>query len=277
MAFPPQQWETVRAYYERGLSLSEIVDRDDVRIKSRGSISKRAKAEGWIAGGKKQQVAREVLATQELEAVRAQKETLGAQERNVHDALVSETLRYQTFFRGANILVANAVAKKVKDDVGLPPSRHWYRLPWRCALHKNRLALEFWQAIRTVWESDPDEPTFNLAALRASEKYKFVQHSKSTIDSRAKKEGWAGCGVINGIVAATQRKAEKLTASNGSIRVSDGIGTKFSDASEAAKAQATREIRRLAHRGHRPAPLRMAKRCRAGARGLTAAQASAWV
>jgi len=116
MALPAQQWETVRAYFERGLSLSEIVDRDDVRIKSRGSISKRAKAEGWIAGGKKQQVAREVLANQELEAVRAQKETLGAPERNVHDALVSETLRYQTFFRGANILVANAVAKKVKDE-----------------------------------------------------------------------------------------------------------------------------------------------------------------
>jgi hypothetical protein len=100
MAYSQQQWETVQAYFERGLSLADIVDRADVHIKSRGSISKRAKAEGWIAGGKKQQVAREVLAAQEFDAVRAQKETLGAQERNVHDALVSEQLRLQTFFRG---------------------------------------------------------------------------------------------------------------------------------------------------------------------------------
>lgn len=106
MAHSDQQWQTVRAYFERGLTLGEIVARDDIAIKSRGSISKKAKAEGWVAGGKKQDVTREVLATQEIEAVRKQKETLAAPERNAHDALVSENLRYMTFFRGANMLVA---------------------------------------------------------------------------------------------------------------------------------------------------------------------------
>ena len=103
-----------------------------------------------------------------------------------------------------------------------------------------RLLPEFWQAIRTVWESDPDEPTFNLAALRASEKYKVVPPSKSTIDSRAKKEGWERRGTMNGIVAAAQRKADKLTTSDGSSRVSDAGGGKISDASEAAKDHVAR-------------------------------------
>lgn len=116
MAHSDDQWAIVRAYFERGLTLSEIVGRDDVHIKSKGSISKRATALGWIAGEKKQAVSKEVLVKQELNELLKQKETMAPQERNVHDALVSEQLQIHKFFRGANMLVANTVAAKVKEQ-----------------------------------------------------------------------------------------------------------------------------------------------------------------
>ena len=103
-----------------------------------------------------------------------------------------------------------------------------------------RLTADQWQAIRTLWEYDPDEPTFNDAARRASEKFKFEASSKTTIDSRAKKEGWKRHGFMNGIVSAAQRKADKMVNSDGSTTVSDGAGAKISDASEIQKEQASR-------------------------------------
>lgn len=78
-----------------------------------------------------------------------------------------------------------------------------------------RLTIDLWQAIRTVWEYDPDEPTYNVAASRASEKFKFDVPAKTTIESRAKKEGWERRGSLNGINAAAQRKADKLTNPDG--------------------------------------------------------------
>lgn len=116
MAYSDEQWAKVRAYYERGLSLSEIVERDEIKIKSRGSISKRAKADGWIAGEKKQTVSKEVQVKQDLSEILAQKETLPPVERNIHDTLVSEQLQIQKFFRSANMLVADTVVKKVKTE-----------------------------------------------------------------------------------------------------------------------------------------------------------------
>ena len=116
MAYSDDQWAKVRAYFERGLTLSEIVERDDIQIKSRGSISKRANADGWIAGEKKQAVSKEVYVKQELSAILERKETMPPVERNIHDALVSEQLQLTKFFRGANMLVANTVAAKVKRE-----------------------------------------------------------------------------------------------------------------------------------------------------------------
>lgn len=104
-----------------------------------------------------------------------------------------------------------------------------------------RLTPDFWQAIRTVWEYDPDEPSYNVAAGRASEKFKFDAPAKTTIESRAKKDGWERRGSLNGINAAAQRKADKLTNSDGTPSISDGKTPGISDASEAQKAQAARE------------------------------------
>lgn len=51
MAYSAKEWEVVRAFFESGLSLSEIVARKEVAIKDRGGISRRARAEGWVKGG----------------------------------------------------------------------------------------------------------------------------------------------------------------------------------------------------------------------------------
>lgn len=71
------------------------------------------------------------------------------------------------------------------------------------ALHDNQ-----WAAIRTAWEFDPDEPSYNVAAARAGEKFHFVPPAKSSIDARAKRENWTRSGNLNGINAAAQRKAD---------------------------------------------------------------------
>lgn len=116
VAYSDKDWDAVKALYERGLSLSEIVERDEVPIKSRGSISKRAKAEGWEHGKKKQAVSEEVELKQRVEEIRKQKETLGPVERTIHDTLVSERLKLEKFFRSASVLVAKTVTSKLQKE-----------------------------------------------------------------------------------------------------------------------------------------------------------------
>jgi len=101
----------------------------------------------------------------------------------------------------------------------------------------SRLTQDQWKAIRTCWEYDPDEPTYNQAAGRASEKFKFHAPGKTTIESRAKKEGWERRGSLNGINAAAQRKADAMTDSAGNRTASDGK----SDASDPKLAHSSRE------------------------------------
>jgi hypothetical protein len=116
MAHTERDWEIAKAYFERGLSLSEIVARDDVVIKDRSGISKKAKLEGWAKGKIQPLVEKEVLARQALSEVAVEKSTQNSTERAVHETLVSELVKLQTFFRGANVLVANTVAAKVKEQ-----------------------------------------------------------------------------------------------------------------------------------------------------------------
>jgi len=116
VAYSEEQWRDVRILFESGVSLADIVAHKDVKIKSKGSISKKSNAEGWKVNERKHLVQKEVVATQELEAVKREKETLTAPERSIHDALVSEQLQLTKFFRGANMLVANTVAAKVKRE-----------------------------------------------------------------------------------------------------------------------------------------------------------------
>lgn len=70
-----------------------------------------------------------------------------------------------------------------------------------------RLTIDPLQAIRTAWEYDPNEPTYNADASRGSEKFKFAARAKITIEPRANKDCW--------VSVAAQRKADKLTISDG--------------------------------------------------------------
>jgi hypothetical protein len=71
-----------------------------------------------------------------------------------------------------------------------------------------RLTPEQWQAIRVAWEYDPDEPSLELAAARAAEKYEFKAPRRQSVHERAKREGWQRRGSLNGINAAAHRRAD---------------------------------------------------------------------
>jgi hypothetical protein len=115
VAYSDQEWETVRAFYERGLSLSEIVARDGVKIKSKSQISKKASAEGWEKLGKKKRLLdREVLSVQEVSAINEQKETLKETDLRIHNVLVDERTRHIEYFKKGNMLIASKIIKKVQ-------------------------------------------------------------------------------------------------------------------------------------------------------------------
>ena len=104
-----------------------------------------------------------------------------------------------------------------------------------------RLSAEQWQAIRTIWEYDPDQPSYNAAAGRASEKCQFAPPGKSTIDDRAKKECWERHGSMNGINAAAHRKADSLTDSYESRTVPDAKNASFSGTTNPVLILSSRE------------------------------------
>jgi hypothetical protein len=104
-----------------------------------------------------------------------------------------------------------------------------------------RLTREQWQAIRTIWEYDLDQPSYNAAAGRAAKKYQFAPPGKSTIDDRAKKVGWERRGSMNGINAAAQRKADTLTDSCGNRTAPDAKKAHFPGASSSYLVLASRE------------------------------------
>ena len=90
MAYNAKQWETVRAFFERGLSLADIVARDEVAIKSKSQISKRAAKDGWIKNEKETFLLAEIAAKATLSDIKRQKETLTSTELIVHNILVIE-------------------------------------------------------------------------------------------------------------------------------------------------------------------------------------------
>ena len=116
MAYSDQEWETVRAFYERGFSLAEIVARPEVNITDRSSISKRAKQLGWVKGEKSTLVDDEVESKQKLAQVVEKKSTLNSTELEVHNTVVTERIHDSIYFRNATILVTNRVIEKVRTE-----------------------------------------------------------------------------------------------------------------------------------------------------------------
>lgn len=116
MAYSPQDWMVVRAFYERGLSLAEIVAREEVSIKDRGSISRKAKQEGWTKGEKATLLQKEIETKQKVAEIAEKKATLNATELQVHNTLVAEKLKAVEVFHNLNMKVASTLAKKLESD-----------------------------------------------------------------------------------------------------------------------------------------------------------------
>ena len=116
MAYSDTEWEIVRAFYERGLSLAEIVARPEVNIKDRSSISKRAKQAGWIKGEKSTLVQAEVESKQKLAEIVEKKSTLNSTELEIHNIIVSEMAHDNAFFRKASLIIAQKAVKKVQSE-----------------------------------------------------------------------------------------------------------------------------------------------------------------
>lgn len=92
-----------------------------------------------------------------------------------------------------------------------------------------RLTQDQWQAIRSSWEYDPDEPSLTAAASRAAAKYGFKPPSKVAVHKHMESDkvngaSWERRGSMAGIVAAAQRKADRMVDSSGEKKVNVSSG-----------------------------------------------------
>lgn len=116
MAYSEKQWDIVRAFYERGLSLAEIAARHEVEIKDRSSISKKAKSDGWVKGKNSTLVQDEALAKQKAVEIAGKKSTLNSTELEVHNTLVAEKIQDDIFFRKASHIISRQIIQKVQTE-----------------------------------------------------------------------------------------------------------------------------------------------------------------
>jgi len=72
-----------------------------------------------------------------------------------------------------------------------------------------------WDAIRRAYEYDPDNPSMEMSARRAAEKFGFRPPSRAGIHKRSKAEGWLRRGSMAGIIDAAHRKADRLVSADG--------------------------------------------------------------
>lgn len=101
-----------------------------------------------------------------------------------------------------------------------------------------RITAEQWQAIRTSWEYDPDEPGFDVSGQRAGAKLGFKAPNRSSIKRRMDDDGkkgnaWERRGTMQGINAAAHRKADGMVDATGEQRECNTVAAK--------KYQAARE------------------------------------
>lgn len=116
MAYSYDEWETVRAFYERGFSLSEIIAREEVSIGDRSSISRKAIKEGWIKGKKSTLVEKEIDTKQKTKEIIDEKSTFNATEAEIHNTIVAERIQDEVFFRKASLIITQKAIKKVQNE-----------------------------------------------------------------------------------------------------------------------------------------------------------------
>lgn len=116
MAYSKEEWAKVRGFFECGLTPGEITKREDVEIKDRALIHRRAQKEGWAKGEKTALLEKEVKARQDVAEIKQQKQQLknSGQDGAVFaiDQLVRErTQDIQTYHGGSRYLAKRALAK----------------------------------------------------------------------------------------------------------------------------------------------------------------------
>jgi len=119
MAYSQKDWDVVKAYYERGLSLSKIIAQPKViksGITDRGSISKKSKQDGWIKGKNATLVTEEIEIEQAVAELAEKKAILSATELEVHNSAVAERIEAEKFLNGLDRLIIKTVALKLKSD-----------------------------------------------------------------------------------------------------------------------------------------------------------------
>lgn len=116
MAYSVKEWDIVRAFFESGLSLSEIVARKEVAIKDRGGISRRARAEGWIKGKNQHLIDVEVEVKQKVANLEQEKSTKNPTELKVFNTLVDERTKHIQFYADAGVKIAMSALKALDDD-----------------------------------------------------------------------------------------------------------------------------------------------------------------
>lgn len=120
MAYSAQDWEIVKAFYERGFSLAEIVARDEVLVKDRSSISRKAAKEGWIKGEKQHFVEKEIQTKQSVADIFQKKTTLNSTELLIHDTIVAEKTANLIYFNSSQLRLAAIGMQMVEDKLDEP-------------------------------------------------------------------------------------------------------------------------------------------------------------
>ena len=111
MAYDKKDWDVVQAFFESGLSLSEITERKEVKIKDRSSISKKAKQEGWTKAKIQHLVEKEIQAKQSLSEVEEEKSTLNSTQVDVVKTLVDEKFVWLDYLNKAALKNAQEAMK----------------------------------------------------------------------------------------------------------------------------------------------------------------------
>ena len=98
------QWEQARAEYEvRGMSLGDVAKRFGVAT---SSVSRRAKAEGWIQGKMQELAERKVAAVKELAAVETQTQDLPLRFQHTLQSVVQERLQAEGMLASLDVALA---------------------------------------------------------------------------------------------------------------------------------------------------------------------------
>ena len=117
MAYSEKDWEVVKAFYEQGLSLAEIVETPEIKkigITDRSGISKKAKKEGWTKGKNSTLVEKVIQSKQLDKEIEKEKSTLNSTELDIFNSIVDKKIRDLELCDNAQRLIIDMTVKKLQ-------------------------------------------------------------------------------------------------------------------------------------------------------------------